>query len=162
MADSELRPTHLPTDEHFARWAQRSRDQPLRMLSSACLTGLAVGYDGSDYGGYPAARALIERPEVRTFGFCPEDFAFGTPRDLCDIHGGDGFDVLDGRARVYNDRGEDWTADMLEAAEEMARFARAQAVDAAAAPSEPGIWRYAIARTAAMTGAHQRAAPSRA
>ena len=79
MADSELRPTHLPTDEHFARWAQRSRDQPLRMLSSACLTGLAVGYDGSDYGGYPAARALIERPEVRTFGFCPEDFAFGTP-----------------------------------------------------------------------------------
>jgi len=61
MADSELRPTHLPTDEHFARWAQRSRDQPLRMLSSACLTGLAVGYDGSDYGGYPAARALIDR-----------------------------------------------------------------------------------------------------
>ena len=60
MADSELRPTHLPTDEHFARWAQRSRDQPLRMLSSACLTGLAVGYDGSDYGGYPAARALID------------------------------------------------------------------------------------------------------
>ena len=129
MADSELRPTHLPTDEHFARWAQRSRDQPLRMLSSACLTGLAVGYDGSDYGGYPAARALIERPEVRTFGFCPEDFAFGTPRDLCDIHGGDGFDVLDGRARVYNDRGEDWTADMLEAAEEMARFAREHQVE---------------------------------
>jgi hypothetical protein len=32
-------------------------------------------------------------PNVQVFNFCPEDFSFGTPRALCNIHGGDGFDV---------------------------------------------------------------------
>jgi uncharacterized protein YbbK (DUF523 family) len=48
--------------------------------------------------------------------FCPEDFAFGTPRETPDIHGGNGFDLLDGRVRVLSNAGEDWTEQMLGAA----------------------------------------------
>ena len=54
-----------------------------------------------------------------TVAFCPEDLAFGTPREISDIHGGTGFDVLDGQARVLSESGRDWTAAMLEAAHAM-------------------------------------------
>ncbi|MGI8751535.1 MAG: DUF523 domain-containing protein [Acidimicrobiales bacterium] len=56
---------------------------------------------------------------VRTVDFCPEDLAFGTPRKTPDIHGGDGWDVLEGRARVRSDSGQDWTEPMLSAAQAM-------------------------------------------
>jgi uncharacterized protein YbbK (DUF523 family) len=57
-------------------------------------------------------------------GFCPEDFAFGTPRQTPDIHGGNGFDVLDGTARVLSERGDDWTEGMLAAGEAMLALAQ--------------------------------------
>jgi uncharacterized protein YbbK (DUF523 family) len=67
---------------------------------------------------------LFQLPNVRVLTFCPEDLAFGTPRSTPDIHGGDGFDVLDGRARVLNDSGEDWTDPMLGAASAMLAVAQ--------------------------------------
>jgi uncharacterized protein YbbK (DUF523 family) len=45
-------------------------------------------------------RELFARPELRIVAFCPEQHALGTPRAMPDIHGGDGFDVVAGRARV--------------------------------------------------------------
>lgn len=129
MTPSTARPPHLPTDEHFRRWASKCASDPLRVLSSACLLGRAVAYDGSDYGAYPATQALFARPEVRSYGFCPEDFSFGTPRELCDIYGGNGFDVLDGKARVLTEAGEDWTEGMLEAAQAMLGVAQDHRVD---------------------------------
>ncbi len=45
-----------------------------------------------------------------------------------DIHGGDGFDVLDGKARVLSDTGEDWTEAMLGAARAMLALAQQQRV----------------------------------
>jgi uncharacterized protein YbbK (DUF523 family) len=39
---------------------------------------------------------LIRLPNVRAINFCPEEFVFGTPREVCNIYGGDGFDVLAG------------------------------------------------------------------
>src|SRR5262249_51235536 len=59
----------------------------------------------------------------KAISFCPEHFSFGTPRALCDIHGGDGHDVLAGRARVLTASGEDWTEAMIAAAREMLRVA---------------------------------------
>jgi uncharacterized protein YbbK (DUF523 family) len=56
--------------------------------------------------------------------FCPEDFAFGTPRQTPDIHGGNGFDVLDGTARVLSEGGDDWTDGMLAAAAKMLTVAQ--------------------------------------
>jgi uncharacterized protein YbbK (DUF523 family) len=60
--------------------------------------------------------------------FCPEDFAFGTPREIPDIDGGNGFDVLDGRARVISSSGQDWTTAMLDAAEAMRELAHREQV----------------------------------
>ncbi len=70
-------------------------------------------------------------PNVRAVKFCPEHFSFGTPRDLPDIHGGNGFDVLDGKARVLSHKGEDMTRGMLLAANEMLRIAKEEKVDLA-------------------------------
>lgn len=67
---------------------------------------------------------LIAVPNVHAVRFCPEDFSFGTPREVCNIHGGDGHDVLAGRARVLTHSGEDWTEGMVAAAQEMLRLAR--------------------------------------
>ena len=62
-------------------------------------------------------------PTVEVVSFCPEDFAFGTPRATPDCHDGDGHAVLRGEARVLSDAGDDWTEGMVRAAREMARIA---------------------------------------
>jgi uncharacterized protein YbbK (DUF523 family) len=67
---------------------------------------------------------LLQLPNVRVVAFCPEKLAFGTPRATPDIHGGTGFDVLDGTARVLSDTGQDWTVQMLAAADAMLRVAQ--------------------------------------
>ena len=116
------RPSHLPTVEQIERWPAFSPERPLRVLASGCLTGRACGYDGTSYGDYPVARQLLALPNVSLVEFCPEDSSFGTPRALCDIHGGDGFDVLEGRARVKTDAGADWTDGMVRAGRKMAEL----------------------------------------
>ena len=98
-------------------------ESPLRVLVSGCLAGRPCGVDGTSNGDYPLARWLLELPNVRTVPFCPEEDAFGTPRATPDIHGGDGFAVLDGRARVVSDAGDDWTEPMLRSAVKMKAFA---------------------------------------
>jgi len=60
---------------------------------------------------------------VKITKFCPEDYAYGTPRELSDICGGTGFDVLDGKARVVTESGIDWTDGMIRASEKMLALA---------------------------------------
>lgn len=103
----------------------------MRVLLSGCLAGARVGYDGSSYGAHPQIVGLLDRRNVSAISFCPENFSFGTPRALCDIHGGDGHDVLAGRARVLTADGEDWTTGMIAGAREMVAQARAADVDLA-------------------------------
>ena len=101
----------------------------MSVLVSSCITGSRCGTDGSAYGApYPHTTRLLSLPNVRPVPFCPEDFAFGTPREIPDIHGGDGFDVLDGRARVISSSGEDWTEPMLDAADAMLALAHREHV----------------------------------
>ena len=101
-------------------WPEFTDDHPLRVPVSACLLGVTCGVDGTSYGApFPHIERLLGLPNVRTVAFCPEDFAFGTPRETPDIHGGTGSDVLDGRARVLSESGQDWTAPMVRAAEAM-------------------------------------------
>jgi uncharacterized protein YbbK (DUF523 family) len=83
---------------------------------SGCLAGQPCGVDGTSYGEHPLARVLLDLPNVRALAFCPEEEAFGTPRATPDIQGGDGFDVLDGRARVVSDTGDDWTDGIVRSA----------------------------------------------
>ena len=111
---------HLPSASEIEAWPPFAEDSPLRLLASACLRGVGCGVDGSSYGApFSHTEHLFNLPNVQVVTFCPEDFAFGTPRAIPDIHGGDGFDVLDGRARVLSDTGIDWTEPMLAAANVM-------------------------------------------
>jgi uncharacterized protein YbbK (DUF523 family) len=121
----------LPTPEMIAAWPEFTPMRPLRLLVSGCLAGNPVGYDGSTYGSHPHIAKLLGFPNVRATSFCPENFSFGTPRALCDIHGGDGHDVLAGRARVLTSDGDDWTAGMISAAQEMLRIAQTAKADLA-------------------------------
>jgi uncharacterized protein YbbK (DUF523 family) len=94
-------------------------DDPLRILVSSCLTGITCGYDGTANGEYPSVLKLLAYPNVKLLRFCPEDYSFGSPREMCDIHGGNGNDVLDGKAKVLTETGKDWTDGMIKGAEKM-------------------------------------------
>lgn len=89
------------------------------MMMSACLGGVHCGVDGSTNGDHTNLRRWLLRPEVRIVKFCPEDFSFGTPRMTPDNHGGNGFDVLDGKARSLAEDGTDWTEGIVKAAHAM-------------------------------------------
>lgn len=117
-------PDHLPAGEWLDSLPDFTSDNPVRLLMSGCLFGIACGYDGSTCGGYPAIAQLLSLPNVRAVQYCPEHHSFGTPRYLGNIHGGNGFDVLDGRARVLTDDGDDWTDGMIAGAEAMLEVAR--------------------------------------
>jgi len=122
---------HLPSQETIESWREFTVSDPLRILVSACLAGISVGFDGSTYGTHAEIADIIALPNVRAVTFCPEDFAFGTPRDVCDIQGGDGYDVLAGRARVISAGGEDWTDRTIQAAERMLDIAQGNACEVA-------------------------------
>src|SRR4051794_9511626 len=102
-----MTPSHLPTATDIEGWSKRTLENPLRILVSGCLSGIRCGYDGSSYGDHSHVIKLMSLPNIKATTFCPEDFSFGTPRSLPDIHGGMGFDVLDGKAKVITDKGED-------------------------------------------------------
>ena len=106
-------------------------ERPARILFSACLGGEPCGVDGTSYGAHEWIQKVIALPNVKGVPFCPEHFSFGTPRRIPDIHGGDGFDVLDGKARVLSDAGEDMTEGMIAAARRMLELARHHQVDLA-------------------------------
>lgn len=92
---------------------------PLRILMSSCLLGTLCGADGSSYGEYPQIKTLASYSNISITSFCPEDYSFGTPRAIPDIIGGNGADVLDGKAIVETETGKDITQGMLEAASKM-------------------------------------------
>src|SRR5688572_26877104 len=104
---------------------------PWRVLVSGCLAGWGCGVDGGDYGFGLRFADLFALPTLRVLPFCPEQHGLGTPRTMPDIHGGDGFDVIAGRARVLDEHGRDLTAKMIEGAQAMLAFAQEQRAELA-------------------------------
>ncbi len=120
------------TDQNYLKSLRiPTKEQPLKIMMSACLSGITCGYDGSAYGDYPSAAKLLKFDTARIIPFCPEDFSFGTPREMCDIHGGTGMDVLDGKAKVLSESGKDWTDGMIKAAEHMLSIAVKEQIELA-------------------------------
>jgi len=111
------RPEHLPTLEQIAAW-----EMPLAILISACLANEPCGVEGTHYGDHPLVLRLFGLPTVRVVKYCPETVAFGVPRATPDIDKGSGFDVLDGTAHVFSDKGDDWTDDLVRAGKAMAEL----------------------------------------
>jgi uncharacterized protein YbbK (DUF523 family) len=99
---------------------KRSSETAPCALISACALGIPCRYDGSAKSGLapliPAG--LIPVP------ICPEQLGgLPTPRPPATISGGDGRDVISGRARVINQRGEDVTENFTRGAREAVRIA---------------------------------------
>ncbi|HEY2051770.1 MAG TPA: DUF523 domain-containing protein [Caulobacteraceae bacterium] len=117
-------PAHLPRMGLIDAWPTFTPKNPMRVLMSGCLAGQHVLVDGGTAGDHPTGRRFLRLPNVQVIAFCPENFAFGTPRETPDIHGGDGHDVLDDRARVLSESGTDWTEGMIVAAHRMLHVAR--------------------------------------
>ncbi|MCB9684628.1 MAG: DUF523 domain-containing protein [Alphaproteobacteria bacterium] len=122
----------LPHDpEALAALRIPTEDDPWRVLLSGCMAGWPCGVDGTSYGMEGAAGWLATCPRIRRVPFCPEDVGLGTPRTMPDLHGGDGGDVLDGRARVLDEHGVDLTEGMIRGARAMVEHALAQRVELA-------------------------------
>lgn len=108
-----------------------TKENPLRVLMSSCLVGIKCGYDGTANGEYPSALKLLAYDNVKVIKFCPEEFSFGTPREMCNIYGGTGFDILDGKAKVLSESGNDWTEGMIKASEKMLKIAKNEKIELA-------------------------------
>lgn len=110
---------------------QPTEEDPWRILFSGCLMGQMCGVDGTDYGMGTGGPAWWSSPLVSAVGFCPEAFELGIPRTTPDIHGGDGFDALDGKARILDEHGDDLTEPMIAGAEAMLKKATKHRVELA-------------------------------
>ena len=86
-----------------------------RIMISACLAGVACTHEATAKTREWAVRLVAEG---RAIPVCPE-VAGGLPipRPASEIQGGDGRDVVDGRARVLDEHGTDVTAQYLRGAE---------------------------------------------
>ena len=103
----------------------------LKILTSGCLLSSECTVDGKPYGDFPLVLKILNHMKVESVSFCPEYFSFGTPRSTPDIHGGNGIDVLDGKAIVLDENGIDLTDGILKASERMIQIANNNCVDLA-------------------------------
>jgi uncharacterized protein YbbK (DUF523 family) len=77
------------------------------ILVSSCLAGMKVRYNGTDCLDETIQKLLDENKAIAV---CPELLGgFSTPREPAEIVGGDGEDVLAGKARVVERSGTDVT-----------------------------------------------------
>jgi uncharacterized protein YbbK (DUF523 family) len=104
---------------HVDRLPPPTEASPWRILVSGCMLGWACGVDATDSGMAGALSAFVALPTCELVPFCPEDIGLGTPRTMPDIHGGDGFGVLDGTARVLDEHGADLTEGLIVGARAM-------------------------------------------
>lgn len=99
------------------------------ILISSCLAGLATRYDGKDNYRVEFAELLRNGQAVLV---CPEQLGgLPTPRPPAEIVGGNGEDVLDGRAKVMTAAGEDVTEAFVRGAEQTLLTARTVGAKAA-------------------------------
>lgn len=120
------------TDKEYLKSLRTpTENDPLRVLISSCLVGILCGTDGSSYGNYPQVKSLASYSNVEVVSFCPENFSFGTPREIPDIVGGSGADVIDGNAIVITETGKNITKGMIEAAKKMLEIAELNKIELA-------------------------------
>ena len=91
-------------------------------MISACLTGCECRYDQKSCLDADLEQLLREGKVIPV---CPEQLGgLPTPRPPAEIIGGDGFDVLDGRARIVDQTGNDVTDEFLAGAQQALKLAK--------------------------------------
>ena len=91
------------------------------ILISACLVGIDCRYDGGSRWEQELM-AFVEQGKAVLV--CPEQLGgMSTPRPPCEIVGGDGSDLLEGKVKVLNCHGEDKSDSFVKGAEETLKIA---------------------------------------
>ncbi|WP_289137589.1 DUF523 domain-containing protein [uncultured Brevibacillus sp.] len=91
-------------------------------MISACLIGCECRYDQKSCLDEDLEQLLREGKVIPV---CPEQLGgLPTPRPPAEMIGGDGFDVLDGRARIVDQTGNDVTAEFLAGAQQALKLAK--------------------------------------
>lgn len=91
------------------------------ILISACLVGFDVKYDGTNNFNEIISEWFANKKAIPV---CPEVLGgLSTPRDPAEIVGGDGDDVLDGKAKVITKYGRDVTDAFIKGAHETLNIA---------------------------------------
>lgn len=81
---------------------------------SACLVGQNVRYDGGNKLNNNLKK-LVDQGEAKPI--CPEILGgLSTPRNPAEIVGGDGFDVLENKAKIIDNQGNDVTEEYVNGA----------------------------------------------
>ncbi|MDD4570342.1 MAG: DUF523 domain-containing protein [Tepidanaerobacteraceae bacterium] len=93
-----------------------------KYIISACLVGLNARYDGNSN----LVEVFSEMIKTgKAVPFCPEQAGgLSTPRQASEITGGVGDDVLNGKAKVITDNGQDVTQNFLVGAKETLKLAK--------------------------------------
>lgn len=96
----------------------------MKILVSACLLGVNCRYDGGNSRNENAIKRFQTDELVPV---CPEEAGgLPTPRPPVEIVGGDGNDVLDGKAKVMTAEGADKTEEFLKGAQHALALAQSQ------------------------------------
>jgi uncharacterized protein YbbK (DUF523 family) len=91
-------------------------------MISACLVGCECRYDQKSCRDQELEQLLREG---KVIPICPEQLGgLPTPRPPAEIVGGDGFDVLDGKARIVDQKGNDVTEEFLAGARQALKLAQ--------------------------------------
>ncbi len=91
------------------------------VIVSACLAGRKCRYNGQ-HASDEAVIKMVEEGKAVTV--CPEEMGgLKTPRIPCEILGGDGRDVLEGRAMVIDQTGRDQTKAFIKGAKAVLKAA---------------------------------------
>ena len=98
----------------------------MKVAVSACLLGINCRFDG----GNRKNKDAVEKSRTHDLiPICPEEAGgLPTPRPPVEIVGGDGYDVLDGKAKVLTADGHDKTAEFLKGAQQALELVQAQGV----------------------------------
>ena len=98
-------------------------------LVSGCLIGLCTRYDAKTSKNILCQNRLVDNIYIP---ICPEQLGgLSTPREAADIVGGDGHDVLAGKAKVLTKNGKDVTNSFVKGAKQVLIIASEQKVDGA-------------------------------
>ncbi|MDA3972213.1 MAG: DUF523 domain-containing protein [Desulfobulbaceae bacterium] len=95
-------------------------------LVSSCLIGLKTRYDGKSK---PSESCLQFLADKRWIPVCPEQLGgLATPRNPAIIIGGDGMDVINGKASLLTQTGDDVSEAFLAGAEQVFKICELQEV----------------------------------